>query len=123
MAKEIPAFLRAEIANNATDPTQEPQNRMLSRLAQMRFEFAEGQLNRVEVRRILRKINQRCARCFDRLRDAGDLAGRWSISTISPRLRVGTRHCFTWQETSARSWLLRAQTVRSCRVAAGRPRR
>jgi hypothetical protein len=28
MAKEVPAFLRAEIANNATDPTQEPQNRI-----------------------------------------------------------------------------------------------
>jgi GAF domain-containing protein len=32
MAKEVSAFVRAEIANNATDPTQEPQNRMLSRL-------------------------------------------------------------------------------------------
>ena len=29
---------------------------MLSRFAQMRLEFAEGQLDRVEVRRILRKI-------------------------------------------------------------------
>src|SRR5262245_40856825 len=56
MAKEVPAFARAEIANNATDPTQEPQNRMLGRLAQMCLEFPEGQLNRVEVRGILRKI-------------------------------------------------------------------
>jgi hypothetical protein len=57
MAKEFSAFLRAEIGNDATDPTQEPQNRTLGRLAQMRLEFAEGQLDRVEVRRILRKIN------------------------------------------------------------------
>ena len=56
MTKEVPAFLRAEIGNDAADPTQEPQNRMLSRFAQMRLEFAEGQLDRVEVRRILRKI-------------------------------------------------------------------
>src|SRR5262245_62275315 len=42
MAKEVPAFLRAEIANNATDPTQEPQNRMLGRLAQMRLAALEG---------------------------------------------------------------------------------
>ena len=42
MAKEFSAFLRAEIGNDATDPTQEPQNRTLSRLAQMRFEFAEA---------------------------------------------------------------------------------
>ena len=64
MAKEVPAFLRAEIGNDATDPTQESQNCMLGRLAQMRLEFAEGQLDRVEVRRILRKINERRARCF-----------------------------------------------------------
>ena len=44
MAKEVPAFLRAEIGNDATDPTQEAQNRMLGGLAQMRLEFAEGQL-------------------------------------------------------------------------------
>ena len=50
MAKEVPAFLWAEIGNDATDPTQEPQNRTLGRLAQMRLEFAEGQLDRVEVR-------------------------------------------------------------------------
>jgi hypothetical protein len=41
MAKEFSAFLRAEIGNDATDPTQEPQNRTLGRLAQ---KFAEGQL-------------------------------------------------------------------------------
>src|SRR5260221_13148839 len=76
MAKEVSAFLRAEIGNNATDPTQEPQNRMLGRLAQMRLEFAESQLDRVEVRRILRKINQRRARCFHRLRDSGNLVNR-----------------------------------------------
>jgi len=88
MAKEVPAFLRAEIANNATDPTQEPQNRMLGRLAQMRLEFAEGQLDRVEVRGILRKINQRRpAASIASAMPATLWAGRWSISTISPRLR------------------------------------
>ena len=56
MVKEVPAFLRAEIGNHATDPAQEPRNRMLGRLAHMRIEFAEGQLDRVEVRRMLRKI-------------------------------------------------------------------
>jgi hypothetical protein len=54
MAKEVPAFLRAEIGNTPTNPTQEPQNRVLGRLAQMRLQFAEGQLDEVEVRRILR---------------------------------------------------------------------
>src|SRR5260370_41942678 len=79
MAEEIPAFLRAEIGNNATDPTQEARHGMLGRFAQMRLEFAEGEFDRVEVRRILRQINQRRARRFDRLRDAGDLVHRQTI--------------------------------------------
>ena len=54
MAKEVPAFLRAEIGNTPTNPTPEPQNGMLGRLAQMRLQFAEGQLDEVEFRRILR---------------------------------------------------------------------
>jgi hypothetical protein len=63
-------ILAAEIGNNATDPIQEPQNRMLGRLAQMRLEFAEGQL--------------------DNVAPAASIASAtpaWSISTISPRLR------------------------------------
>jgi hypothetical protein len=59
MAKEIPAFLRAEIGNNATDPTQEAWDGGLGRFAQMRLEFAEGRFDRVEVGRIFREINQR----------------------------------------------------------------
>jgi hypothetical protein len=96
MSEIVRAFLCGEIGNGATDPTPEARDRMLGRLAQMRLEFAEGQFDWVEVRRILRKINQRRARSFDGLRDAGTLCtGRLSMSTISPRLRVGTRHCFT----------------------------
>src|SRR6185312_12044007 len=76
MAKEIPAFLRAEIGNNATDATQEARDGMLGRFAQMRLEFAEGQFDWVEVRRILREINQRRARRLDRLCDPGDLVHR-----------------------------------------------
>jgi len=72
MSEIIGAFLCAEIGNGATDPTPEARDRMLGRLAQMRLEFAEGQFDRVEVRRILRKINQRRARSFDGLRDPGD---------------------------------------------------
>ena len=76
MSEIIGAFLCAEIGNGATDPTPEARDRMLGRLAQMRLEFAEGQFDRVEVRRILRKINQRRARSFDGLRDAGNLVHR-----------------------------------------------
>jgi hypothetical protein len=42
MAKVISAFLRAESGDDATDPTQEPQNRTFGRLAKMRLEFAKA---------------------------------------------------------------------------------
>jgi hypothetical protein len=49
MAKEIPAFLRAEIGNDATNPTQEARDRMFDRLTQMRLSFLEASSNGVEV--------------------------------------------------------------------------
>jgi hypothetical protein len=58
MAKEVPAFLCAEIGNDATDLAQEARNRALCRLAQMRLEFAEGQFDRIEVRPLLRRSNR-----------------------------------------------------------------
>ena len=96
MAKEVSAFLRTEIGNNATDPAQEAWDCMLGGLAQMRLEFAEGELDRVEVRRILRKINERRARSSIASATPATLCtGRLSMSTVSPRLKVGTRHYFT----------------------------
>src|ERR1700682_5466810 len=44
----------------------------------MRLYFAEGRLDRVEIRRIWRQKTQRRARCFDCLLDAGNLVG-WKI--------------------------------------------
>ena len=76
MAKKVPAFLCAEIRNDATDPTQETRNGVLGRFAQMRLEFAEGLFDRVEVGRIFREINQHRSRRLDRLRDTGDLVDR-----------------------------------------------
>src|SRR5215470_18431838 len=76
MTKEIFAFLGAEIGNDATDAAQEARDRVFGRLAQMRLEFVKGHLDRIEVRGIFREINERRARCFDRLRDAGDLVYR-----------------------------------------------
>src|SRR5579863_7969119 len=79
MAKEASAFLRAEIGDNATNTMQEARDRMLGGLAQMRLEFAEGQLDRIEIRRILREIDERRASSFDCLRDAGDLVDRQMV--------------------------------------------
>lgn len=47
MAKEVSAFLWAEIGNDATDLAHEAWDCLLGRLAQMRLEFAKGQLDGV----------------------------------------------------------------------------
>src|SRR6476659_2965942 len=83
MSEIIGAFLCGEIGNGATDPTPEARNRMLGRLAQMRLEFAEGQLDRVEVRRILRKIiSVAPAASIASATPATLWTGRWSIQAI-----------------------------------------
>jgi hypothetical protein len=49
MTQEISAFLWAESCQDAADPAQEARNSVLGRLAEMRLQFAEGLLDRVEV--------------------------------------------------------------------------
>ena|SRR5438309_10219416 len=73
MAEKIAAFSWAEIADNATNPTREARDRALGGLAQMRLQFAEGEFDRVKVRRVRRQINQPRACRFDLyVRDADD---------------------------------------------------
>jgi hypothetical protein len=52
MSQEVSAFLRAKSLNNATYPAQQTWNCVLGCLSQMRLQFAEGHLDRVEVGRI-----------------------------------------------------------------------
>ena len=47
----------------------------LRKLAQVSLEFAEGHLDRIKVRRVLRQIAKRCASRLDRLHDAGNFVG------------------------------------------------
>jgi len=49
ITKEVFALARAELVNNATDPTQEARDWMFGGLAQMHLEFTESHLDRVEV--------------------------------------------------------------------------
>ena len=94
--EEISAFLWRESLHDAANSAQQAANGAFSRLAQMRLQFAEGHLDGIEVGRVGRQINQCGTRRFDRLSDAATLwTGKLSIMTISPRLRVGTRYCFT----------------------------
>src|SRR5262249_34814273 len=99
MTKEVPAFLRAEIGNDAADATQEPQNRMLGRLAQMRLEFAEGQLDRVEVRRTAPASREDSRRVIDHFvmvrvvdeRGPAATSIAWIVKSASSGLKVAAR--------------------------------
>lgn len=78
MAQEIGAFLWTERLYDATDPAQQAWNCVLGGLAQMRLQFAERHLDRIEVGRVWRQITQCRARRFDRLGNAGHLV-HWQI--------------------------------------------
>jgi hypothetical protein len=79
MAEEVPAFLRAETPDYATDPAQKARYGALSCRTQMSLEFAEGRLDRVEVWRIRWEVKQLCTRPLDRLPDTDDLVSRQII--------------------------------------------
>jgi hypothetical protein len=92
----VSTLLRTEPSNEAPDPPQEAWNGVLGRFAQMRFEFAEGKFDWIKVGRILREVDQRSARRSIAAATPMTLCtGRLSMSTISPRFSVGTRHCCT----------------------------
>jgi len=79
MLEEVPAFLRAEIPDYATDPAQKARYGALSCRTQMSLEFAEGRLDRVEVGRIRWKVEQLCTDSLDRLPDTDELVSRQII--------------------------------------------
>jgi hypothetical protein len=72
----------------------EAANGSLGGFAQEGFELAKGRLDRVEVRRIARQVTQRRTGGLDGFAHTGDLMGFEVVDiTMSPRLRVGARHC------------------------------
>src|ERR1700731_4709680 len=62
---------RHELANCPVETS----NSSLGSFAQMGLEFAIGQLDRIEIRRILRQVTYRCSRFLNCLLDARDLVG------------------------------------------------
>src|ERR1700686_5326658 len=67
MREIVGTFLRGEGGNDQADSTVKSLNCSLSCLAQKLFHFAEGQFDRIEIRRVLGQIPQCCAHGFDRL--------------------------------------------------------
>jgi hypothetical protein len=58
VTQEIPAFLWCESLHDATDSAQQAGNGVLGGLAQIRPQFADGHLHRIEVGRVARQIEQ-----------------------------------------------------------------
>ena len=76
MPEVVGAFLSTEHCNERANRSQEVWNSPRGNLAQQRFEFAVRQLDRIEVRRILRQIAKRCPTTFDCFLDASDFVRR-----------------------------------------------
>ena len=76
MLEEIFTFLGAEGADYQSDSATESVDCSLGGRAQMRFDFAKALFDRIEVRRILRKIFQLRADRFDPLAHASNLMSR-----------------------------------------------
>ena len=75
MLEKVAAFLRADLGEEGSDRAVEARDGALGGLAQQRFDFAEGLLDRIELRRILRQVHYFRANRFDRFLDAADLVG------------------------------------------------
>src|SRR5713226_6274272 len=73
MPEVVGTFLSTELGHERANCSVESRNSSCGDLAQQRFEFAERQLDRVEVRRVLRQVADCRTRLLNCLSDTGDL--------------------------------------------------
>ena len=73
VVEEVAAFVGGEGVDEAADAVPERREGAFGGLAQQGLEFGEGELDRVEVGRIGRQLEQAGAGCLDGVADAGDL--------------------------------------------------
>src|ERR1700674_5939612 len=92
--EKVAAFLRADLGEERSDRAVEARDGALGGLAQQRFDFAEGLLDRIEVRRILRQVHYFRANRFDRFLDAPDLLGLEVVQNDGFAAREGWRQTF-----------------------------
>ena len=72
MPEVVATFRAADGRHQRADPAAQTRDGWLGDLSQECFEFGEQHLDRVEIRRVLRQILQRCAGSFDGFFDAGN---------------------------------------------------
>src|ERR1700757_1673550 len=75
MSEVVRAFVRAEARHEKTYSAAQAALCPRGGFAQIRLEFAEGHLDRIEIGRVLGQISQFCTGGLDRFLDAGDLVG------------------------------------------------
>src|ERR1700674_5806548 len=91
MLEKVAAFLRADLGEERSDRAVEARDGALGGLAQQRFDFAEGFLYRIELRRILRQLHYFRANRFDRFLDAAALVGLEVVQNDGFAAREGWR--------------------------------
>src|SRR5712671_4656601 len=72
MPEIVGAFLSTELRHERANCSVETPNGPRGNLAQQCFEFAEWQLDRIEIGRVLRQVTNRRMLLLDCLADAGD---------------------------------------------------
>ena len=75
MPEIVGTFVRAKTRDEGANSSMQRWDGPGGDLAQESLEFAEGHLDRVKVRGILRQIAKGCAGGFDRFADSGDFVG------------------------------------------------
>src|ERR1700745_3423937 len=92
----VGTFVRAELWDERANCASEARNGSRRDLAQECLKFAVRQLDRIEVRRVLRKIAHARLRLLNGLCDGrSQVDSQLSITTMSLRRSVGTKHCST----------------------------
>ena len=79
MSEVIGAFLRAECGHDGANPARKTRDGSFGCLSQLRLEFAEGLFDRVEVRRVFRKITQFGSSRLNHRAHAGYLVDRKAV--------------------------------------------
>src|SRR4029077_3224174 len=75
MSEVVGAFVCAEARHEKADSAAQAPLCPRGGFAQIRLEFAEGHLDRIEIGRVLGQVSQFCTGGLDRFLDASDLVG------------------------------------------------
>ena len=104
MGEVSPALIGGEVVEEVADAAPEGVDGALCGLAQERLQFGEDLLDRVEVRRVRRQVEEAGASGLDRAADARDLVGRQVVEDDDIARAsvpgIARRRCGRWCRSS-----------------------